>query len=241
MKYKIVVFLTGNIDPSGNVPSLKRNKASDRELDYFNSIKEWMKYKIPIVFCENSCFNSTQINRLFEKYDYDCEYLKFKTKVSHLGKGHGEAEIFHHAMKYSKILKESEFLVKCTGRYYVSNFDCYLEQVNTSMSEIIVNLSHNLSWADSRFFIFKNNFYHNHFFQHSNEVNEEKGLYFEHVLAKATHSRMALGQGWEMLVEYPFFIGIYGSGNKPYSQSFFNKMKFYLFHRLKRTFIKANV
>ena len=152
---KIVLFLTGNIAPV-NVPYLMRGNAQDRENDYYIAIKKWLEYKIPIVFCENSHYNSLIINELLEGRN-DCEYLKFKTQTSSLGKGNGEAEIFQFAFDNSNLLKGAKYIIKVTGRYNIINFEAIQSKIkNYDHFYICGNMTHSLSWADSRFFLFKN-------------------------------------------------------------------------------------
>jgi hypothetical protein len=92
----IVILLTGTIKVS-NVPKLLLTDTAIRENEYCNSIKKWTSLRYPVIFCENSNYESDKINIAVKDIPPgDFEYLKFNTKVSHLGKGAVEAEIIDY-------------------------------------------------------------------------------------------------------------------------------------------------
>jgi hypothetical protein len=236
---KIVLLLTGNIAPV-NVPHLMRGNAQDRENDYYIAIKKWLEYKIPIVFCENSHYNSLIINELLEGRN-DCEYLKFKTQTSHKGKGNGEAEIFQFAFDNSNLLKGAKYIIKVTGRYNVINFEDIQSKIkNYDDFYICGNLTHSLSWADSRFFLFKNSFYHDFLKESLLAINEDKNICFEHCLAHAMHLAMSKSYAFKLLPEIPVYQGYYGGNDKKYDNSWifqfrnkiFSYCKYYFFESL---------
>jgi len=125
---KLCIFLTGKIEAK-SVPNLKRDNYLEREQYYYNAIKKWQLIGIPIVFCENINFESEKVDSLFKCRD-DCEYIKFKTKISHLGKGNGEAEIFEYNFENSEILRRKSFVCKVTGRYFVKNYAYIFKRIS---------------------------------------------------------------------------------------------------------------
>ncbi len=228
---KKVLLLTGTISPR-NTPNLARCNVEDRENDYYLAISAWLTHGLPIVFCENSNYDSPKISALLENR-IDCEYIKFETKVSHLGKSNGEAEIIEYAMNNSFLISQSSIIVKVTGRYNISNFATIIKSVSDSVN-ICANLTQNLTWADSRFFIFSHTFFKNHLSSFFLVINEAEGRFFEHSLSRAINSALANQETFKLLPHLPIIIGVYGTDNEPYRISYFKKKKYYLYGLIKK-------
>ena len=59
------------------------------------------------------------------------EYIYVKTdieKTIRLGKSYGEAVLMEYGIKYSELLKEEEFIYKCTGRVLVKNINSLIHK-----------------------------------------------------------------------------------------------------------------
>jgi hypothetical protein len=216
MKFDPCLFITATIAPGDLVPSLKRKDRSERENDYVNALSFWTSFGIPIVFCENSDTRSTRIVKVLEDSGIQYEYLTFKSKKSMLGKGHGEIEIFEYAFRKSEILNRASNIIKVTGRYIISNFNKILSNYKKEKPDLYVNLTYNLKWADSRFFCFTSTFFKETFSRYSPLINEQNGIYFEHVLAKSTLDAHINNTRWSFPVCLPIFKGIYGTDNIRY-------------------------
>lgn len=237
----IVIFLTGTIKPV-NAPFSKRNDYKLREEDYAEAIKSWLKFKKPIVFCENSNFRSTKIVTLLEESGVAYEYLSFNSQVSHLGKGHGELEIFEYAFSKSKLLNSSEWICKATGRYIVKNAATIFMGLNSSHNaDILANLSSNLTWADSRLFLFKKSFYNFFLKKNSHLINDFEGVHFEHVVAKSILEAIAKGNNWNLLEAIPIYSGIFGRSNTKYPTNIFFVLKCILYQKIKKKIIKHSL
>ena len=221
--YKICVLLTGTIEPK-NVPSLKRTDPLEREQDYYYALKRWMKLDYPIVFVENSAYNSVMINSLFDERK-DCEYIQFKSEVSYLGKSHGEAEIINFAFEESILLKSSDIIIKSSGRQFISNALSILTTIFDKDIYVVSWLKRQLQYADSRFFVAKKSFYVEYLLKEFMYINESNCIYFEHVLARAIHRSLADGKAWALPKEYPVCEGISGTENTRYKTSLFNRIK----------------
>ena len=167
------LLLTGTIAPR-NVPNLKRHAIQDRENDYVQAIEKWLSTGYPVVFCENSNYHSTRIKTLFEKYP-NAEFLQFETQHSHLGKGHGEAEILMFAFKHSQLLNQPNYwIVKVTARYFVKNHSVLLKNVHSfENTQVIANLDDYLRYADTRFFIFSQSFFEQYLSKQLPFINEK--------------------------------------------------------------------
>lgn len=212
------ILLTATIKPL-NVPNLKRVNHSLRENDYFEAIKYYAQFNIPIVFCENSNTRSERIIEVLNNLKVPFEYLTFESKLSIEGKGKGESEILFYAFSNSNIIKSSANVVKITGRYRVKNF---VQQINNIKKDTIyVNLTKNLSYSDSRFFIINSKFYLDYLSKNFDRIDEKIGVYMEHILLSSTLKYIADYNNWRLLNRYPVYIGVYGTDNVIYKNNIF--------------------
>lgn len=220
---KTCILLTGTISP-GLVPNLKRVDPLEREKDYYYAIKEWLRLELPLVFVENSNYESELINSLF-KNQSECEYIRFESKTSYLGKSHGEAEILKYAFDNSDIVKSSKIVIKSSGRQYITNSLRIIDAFHELNVSVMSWLKQYLQYADSRFFIGNKDFYINYLFTELDLIDETKSVYLEHALARAIHRCIADGKCWSLPSEYPICKGISGTNNVKYENSFFGKIK----------------
>lgn len=235
MNHKYCIFLTGTISPPSDIINLVHKNTELRELDYYYAIEKWLKMPYPVVFCENSNYSSVRIKDIFSRRE-NSQFIQFNSSEN--SKSMGEAEIFKYAFEKSKLLQNSEYIVKCTGRYYVRNFQSILDFIDKKYSlkiDIWADLGRSLTHSDSRFFVFKLPFYKDHLQNYFKEINELQGIDFEHVLARGIHSGLACGLKWNFLPEPIICQGIYGTGGIKFKNDFFriHKRKFILlFKRL---------
>jgi hypothetical protein len=240
MTNRFCILLTASIDP-GNTPKVSRADISSRELDYLKALEFYLKLGLPIIFCENSGYESEKINNLISNSN-NIEYLKFKSQLSHLGKSHGEKEIFDYVYKNSYILKNNDYIIKITGRLIVKNINPIFKKIQNLKYLLYVNLVRNLTCTDSRFFIFHKSFYVNYFdISLNNYLNESIGDGFEICLARAYHQAMSYGQRCSLLPEYPQYIGFNAWNNLPLDRGLYIKMKYRLYYFLKLFILKQTI
>jgi len=234
---KKCILLTATITPN-NVPNLKRIDKEQREDDYIEAVKFYLQFNLPIVFCENSNTKSKRILEILKTSKTKFEYLTFVSKMSIEGKGKGEAEILTYAFLNSDIIKNSTNIVKITGRYKVRNF---LKQIkNIHKDSIYVNVTTNLCYADSRFFILNNFFYDNYYAISLKKIDENKGVFMEHVLLSATLNYIADFNKWSLLNEKSIYDGVYGTDNTKYSNNILKLFLKKVFYRFKIYIFKSN-
>lgn len=232
---KPVIILSSTIKTPNNTPFSKRNDSELRLLDYIESVKFYKTFNIPIVFCDNSNTNSIEINKILLENKIEFEYFSFETKVSHLGKGHGELEILDYVFSKSKIINSNTSIYKISGRYIVQNFEKILKSSKSSKVEI--NLSRNLFWADTKIFKLNKLFYVDHISQYKDMISDHNGVHFEHIIAKATLSYIASGYSWNQFSFYPHYKVILGTTNTSLRNNFFLKKKRDFFHYLRGYFL----
>jgi hypothetical protein len=220
--FEFCLFLTATIRPNSGIPGLKRTDPKQRENDYAQALQGWIKFNIPIVFCENSDTKSEAVHKILSQSQNSFEYLHFKSTQSHLGKGHGEHEIFSYAFKNSYILNDSRNIIKVTGRYSIRNFHSLFIGFKDRDAFIHANLSRSLTWADSRFFCFKRSFWEEILQNFGREIDESKEVTFENILAKSVLCAIVQGNKWSSTRNMPWFAGVYGTENIKYKQSYLN-------------------
>jgi hypothetical protein len=243
MKNRFCIFLTASIEPLNTI-GLKRNSVIEREDDYFNALVFYLKLGIPIVFCENSMYHSDKISNLVTNNSGKLEYLNFKSLNSHYGKSHGEKEIFDYAHQHSELIKTSDYVVKVTGRLIVVNILYILNKLKLRITDFSIssNLSRNLSYSDSRFFVYKKEFYHEYLEPIlSSKLNDWERVYFEVCLAKSIHQRLVEKSDFILLPCYPKFNGKSGATNKSYKKKYFDYMKYKFFFNFKKYFFEHPV
>lgn len=232
------ILLTATIAPY-NVPDLKRTDSKQRENDYIEALKFYLQFNLPIIFCENSNTKSEIILEILKNSKTKFEYLTFKSRLSIEGKGKGEAEILSYTFLNSTIIKTTTSIIKITGRYKVKNFLDQIKEINNG--SIYVNLTNNLSYSDSRFFILNNFFYDNYLSLNFKKINEKKGIFMEHALLSSTLNYIADFNKWSLLNQKIIYEGVYGTDNTEYYNSSLKLLIKKLFYRFKIYFFKSNL
>jgi len=116
--------------------------------------------------------------------------------------------------------KSSEYVIKVTGRYFIENIK-KIASILSKDSDIYVmaDLNKNLSWADSRIFAFRPSFVVDYLSKYQNILNDSKGFYLEHALARAVCHAISHGYKWVPLPSKPIIIGYSGTSDTPYKVS----------------------
>lgn len=150
---KITILLTGCIHPN-TAEGLVINNADVRKRQYLDAI-HWYLTNTPyhIVFCENS---GTDVADEIIDPEHRVEFLTYVSKPMKVdyGKGLREMEIIEYAEVHSKILMESDIIVKGTGRLVLKNIMSVVSWIekknlnNFCSSWMSIKMVH----SDSRFF-----------------------------------------------------------------------------------------
>lgn len=197
-----------------------------------------MKSKLPIVFIDNSNTVSDKIHNLTINYPL-FEYFTFISKTSFLGKGHGEKEILDFAFYHSQIVKNSEWIVKITGRYIIHNISTLIKGIENSKALVSINYGLNLTRSDTRIIFFKEKFYIQYFKPYLERyLNESKKVFFEQVLAQSVHALMAEGHVYLPWPLYPTYDGINGANGRIVKFNPYKNAKYQLYFELKKWIFK---
>lgn len=192
MKDAPILLMTACINPNGMAHTAIQN-VEDRMSQYMHAINFYLEQTVcKIVFCENSGIDISQ------KYEHvvnhgRMEILTFRGNDynSQLGKGYGEYLIVAYALSHSKMLNDKEggdkVIVKVSGRHIVRNIASLI-----SMNRLIVrneafvsaHINRKTKGAISDLYIATMDF-HRLFVEHGCEIDESKGVWYEHVLYDA--------------------------------------------------------
>jgi len=214
-KVNICILLTATIDSKG-VVFMERNDPSTRENDYIIAMKKWMKKDFgSIVFCENSGYNLDKIKKIMDDYpDKKTEILQFEGQdfPREYGKSYGELMNIKYAVDHSKVIKNSDYVLKVNGRYFIKNIKKIIDSLSHDKNiYIMAEFKRNLTVGDSRVFAFNPSFISDYLSKFQDSINDSKGFYFEHALARATLGAMSDGHKWVPLPHVPVMIGHSGT------------------------------
>ena len=230
---KYCILITATIDP-GNAPNVARSDIKAREEDYYQALFMYSTLEIPIVFCENSNYPSKRLRDICYSNQRNIEFLGFESRRSHLGKGHGEKEIFDYAFAHSDFINNCEYVIKVTGRLFVANLKRMITKIEDESFMVSGNFVRNLTWVDTRFFIVKRVFYIDYFEPIlAKYLNEPGKTYIEHCLAMAIHLAMSEGGRFIPLPAYPIYKGINATNNQRYDRGLYVRFKYKIYYYVK--------
>ena len=120
----VTLLLTACVNPDGMSFTALQNPIIRKE-QYINALLYYINNtELPIVFVENT---NSDFSNLFQYYidNGRLEYLTFmgNNYPKCLGKGYGEAEIITYGLNNSRIIRETNYLIKITGRLIVRNIN----------------------------------------------------------------------------------------------------------------------
>lgn len=229
-----VLLLSGSIVPHAVLGHAGRIDAVKREEDYFQAIRFYLSKGYQVVFVENSNTKSERIFNLNQEFGR-LEYLTFLTEKSHLGKSQGEVEIMKYALLHSERLNQVDYLIKITGRYIIQNIDKLVDGTNGFESELYINPTRNLRWADTRLMIMKKSFF-NRYFLRSVELylDESKDIFMEHTFIRSLFLYLLDGGPLKLWPVYPSYQGIDGTHDQPVSFGFLKSLKYNVYYKIKK-------
>jgi len=239
---KVSVLLTATIDCKG-VAFVKRSNPMVRENDYVQSVAKWMdSTTYPIVFCENSGYAIGNVEKVMRKCtDRETECLQFEGNdfPGELGKGFGELRIIEHAVQHSNLIMDSDYVVKVSGRYFIRNIEAVMSALSCSDSVyVMADLGLNLTWANSQVFVFQPSFIADYLSPFRDSMNDSKGFYFEHALARAILRAVSDGHEWMPLPSRPIIVGYSGTDDSPYGVSGVRLVAREMVHRVKNRLLR---
>lgn len=220
-----VLLITGCINPDNETPFLKIRDSSTRRKQYMESIRFYIEesHAKKIVFCDNSNQKAdNNLEQIVKKNNKEFEWLSFCgniEKAVEKGKGYGEGEIIDYALNHSRLLEESDYFVKVTGRILVKNINILLAAMNKRRTYFQCNSDNNV---DTRLYGMPKHSYRDYFRDVYKTVDDTNGYYLEHAFAKVIHDYSVNIQHF---VVCPNISGISGSTGEHYDLSLKQRVK----------------
>jgi len=119
---------------------------------YLLSILQWLaKTNLNIVLVENSGYNFDELNDAKETYKDRFEVITFNYKEIAEAKylentsSKGECELFaiNYVFKHSKLIQDSNFIIKVTARYFIQELETYLSQFDLNEFDCLTQENRN--------------------------------------------------------------------------------------------------
>ena len=238
---KLCLVMTATIKP-GVDDYLKRADPELRRDDYEKSLKLWLnnlKKEIPICLVENSASDLSNLRKIGKKSKNDCEFLSFDghSFPKEKGKGYGEMKALEYAVLNSRVIGKADYFVKVTGRYFVENSRYFFEHIAAEELYVMADLKRRLSFSDSRIFGGRKEFLEEYLIPRKKELNDSRGIYMEHALAKSTLEAILDSRKWDLLPQYPHIRGVSGTSGKRYGQGILKRIYRYGKNKVKRLII----
>lgn len=130
----VSIILTCTINVNYNINLLRLKNINSRKLIYIKSIKKWLKNtNFNIIVVENSNYDFKELEYEKKYYKNRFEIISFKENDSFKNiksKGIHEFHSINYAYKNSNLIKNSNFIVKITGRYFIDKFESFINSLN---------------------------------------------------------------------------------------------------------------
>lgn len=221
-KEKIILIITGCINPNPNQGWLVLKNVDERLKQYVESIIFYIEnspFK-GIVFCDNSnyvCDKITYLEDLANENGKAFEWLGFKGDdkkvVQYNNKGIGEDEIMDYVCSHSRLYAEADSFVKVTGRLTLNNINSLMNNAvhGTNYFYRDIYRGKSTKGIDTRFFIVTKTFY---------EENIRKC--YDRVSKKTCYEEaffQLVGNDYSLLNAYPHFIGQSSGNGRDYGKT----------------------
>ncbi|MGE5481386.1 MAG: hypothetical protein ACM3VX_00565 [Bacteroidota bacterium] len=212
---RVALVLTATIDPGG-MRFVSRRTPEVRFMDYVRSLRKWVRTASlfqSILWIENSGHRLAEAIK--NEFGNVVQVVSFagNNYSRDLGKGYGEALILEKAGSVLRSVGDAEYVLKCTGRLYYKNAND-LVAVLRQGPDMVVRLSRDLAFADSRVFAIRLNLLETLMEGFKTEVNDCAGTFFEHVLARHVLSLAARGYRVHPFPSPPLLEGWSGSSGE---------------------------
>jgi hypothetical protein len=192
--------------------------------DYTSALEAWITRQDSlrdIVLLDNSGYPLDALQQLVDRhaaFGKRVELISFRTEGYSASKGrsYGELDILREALRCSALLAEADVFAKVTGRVFIPNVDAIMRSIAPDC-DIVGRLSHNLTWLDTVFVLFRKQLFAEKLLPYALEhVDALKRVYIEHALASACLRSIADGARWYPFPAEPRLCGLRGLDSQPY-------------------------
>lgn len=153
---KVCIILTCTVIVGDNIRAITQTDKDERKNTYVTSIKKWLENtQFKIIVVDNSGYSFPELDDYLIPYKNRFEILYYtedklpepqkEVLMNDPSKGTHEIYAINYAYDNSNLIKDCEFIIKITGRYYIPNFIKYLKypfnnflkQYNMNRCEIV--------------------------------------------------------------------------------------------------------
>ena len=232
------IILTCTVNPI-QMPNLVRSNPEIRFQDYKKSFNFWVNnaFVNKIILLENSNFDLSYFNEVAEDIkNKEIEIISSNSNNEYdksLGKGYGQYLCLKEIFDQSQIAKTTKYFIDVTGRHCVKNFKAIIEDIIKNESDIYVNITDNLKFADANIYGGTKNFFINYLLPETKKTNDSQNKIFENCVASATLKAISDGMNLSKTPIYADIEGFIGTNGKKYKQNIIKKIKLFFFRKLK--------
>lgn len=212
-----LLFLTSTVSPSSIAFC---GSVEQRRREYIKAVEFYLSntsYRILIV--DNSGYDFS--------HDFPnekrLEALSFtECRPTTKGKGYAESLLMQYGFLHSKFIQEATQIIKITGRHIIKNINkqiFFCTDENAVYADSMINFFN----ARSYFFLAPKEFFLSWFFGRVEELNDDKGFYFEHLLANCIKQWRMVGGKYHELVLPVYIIGHPGGSSELYHAPSFKR------------------
>jgi len=232
------IILTCTINPI-QMPNLVRSNPEIRFQDYKKSFNFWVNntFVNKIILIENSNYDLSYFNKIAKDIkNKEIEIISSNSNNRYdksLGKGYGQYLCLKEVFDQSQIAKTTKYFVDVTGRHCIKNFKAIIEDIIKNESDIYVNITDNLKFADANIYGGTKNFFINYLLPETKKTNDSQNNIFENCVASATLKAVSDGMNLSKTPIYADIEGFIGTNGKKYKQNIIKKIKLFFFRKLK--------
>jgi len=232
------IILTCTVNPI-QMPNLVRSNPEIRFQDYKKSFNFWVNnaFVNKIILLENSNFDLSYFNEVAKNIkNKEIEIISSNSNNEYdksLGKGYGQYLCLKEIFDQSQIAKTTKYFIDVTGRHCVKNFKAIIKDIIKNESDIYVNITDNLKFADANIYGGTKNFFINYLLPETKKTNDSQNKIFENCVASATLKAVSDGMSLSKTPIYADIEGFIGTNGKKYKQSIIKKIKLFFFRKLK--------
>ena len=237
MNFDFALILTCTIDPE-DMPYLARNNSDIRLNDYKKSFNFWVKRNDidKIILIENSNYDLSYFKKIAKESNKQIEILSNNlnnTFDKKLGKGFGQYLCLKEIFEKSEIAKKTNFFIDVTGRHCIKNFKQIIKDIVENKTDIYVNITNNLKFADANIYGGTKEFFKNYLIPETKKTNDSLNRIFENCVSNAVLKAISDGMTLSKTPIYADIDGFIGTNGKKYKQNIMKKIKLYFFRKLK--------
>ena len=221
------------------MPNLVRSDPGVRFQDYKKSFNFWINNKSvsKIILIENSNFDLSFFKKIADNFkNKEIEIISSNSNNTYdknLGKGFGQYLCLKEVFERSKIMRNTNYFIDVTGRHCIKNFKTIINDIEKSKSDIYINITDNLKFADANIYGGTKKFFTNYLIPETKKTNDALNKIFENCVCNATLKAISDGMSLSKTPIYAEIDGFIGTNGRRYKQNIIKKIKLYFFRRLK--------